>query len=649
MRKDGIRKAKTAAIAGKRRLSGNRSVIAALALRFTDGQPHFIIAKHRAVGSGVYDIAAIDRPLRREILLRGKIVQQPERLAAKEVHTRRFDHGVQAVPRRDKHRARQIREPQLLGKRRGHRHVPVHAVVRLAHGGQRERKRERAAAPGVRCAARLFKADVPVAAVGYMPARRALEIHHPPAADAEPVELRGQTVKIELRKPERALLFLDVGAFFLQQRAEPRRDRAGEHLLGFLQGEALRLIKTAPDKIEHIVIRIQPLALRAALRHNDADAVVVPDGLRRETGQHRNVVHRVLRIGHVIKPGTHNDPFFRETDKLLRGGFCFGCGILQNDAREHEHDADNAEHAERLAEHEYAHERFHHGLAARQNGHRAALAAMQRQREEPVGQKARRERHGDAHKEDLPAGEEHRKRAGKPFTEEQQIHNDAEQSGKRADPEVDSLAGIAAAKESARENIDERERDRGSQPADETGQRHRAAEAGHARAPGDAENDRQHRAAGNAVLEHKVRHNGDKHRREIHEDARRGDGHHVDRVIIAEREHALPENADGSEEPEVLLVHFELADIAESGAEEAERGHGAADGKNAHRAQSRAGQCAGKETGQPEKCAGQHGGDRVAIHKVSSLSLFYNNRIWHAAAIRQSKNPAKIFAGFLAF
>ena len=109
MRKDGIRKAKTAAIAGKRRLSGNRSVIAALALRFTDGQPHFIIAKHRAVGSGVYDVAAIDRPLRREILLRGKIVQQPERLAAKEVHTRRFEQGVQAVPRRDKHRARQIR------------------------------------------------------------------------------------------------------------------------------------------------------------------------------------------------------------------------------------------------------------------------------------------------------------------------------------------------------------------------------------------------------------------------------------------------------------------------------------------------------------------------------------------------------------
>ena len=93
----------------------------------------------------------------------------------------------------------------------------------------------------------------------------------------------------------------------------------------------------------------------------------------------------------------------------------------------------------------------------------------------------------------------------------------------------------------------------------------------------------------------------------------------------------------------------ELADIAESGAEEAERGHGTADGKNAHRAQSRAGQRAGKETGQPEKCAGQHGGDRVAIHKVSSLSLFYNNRIWHAAAIRQSKNPTKIFAGFLAF
>ena len=52
-----------------------------------------------------------------------------------------------------------------------------------------------------------------------MPARRALEIHHPPAADAEPVELRGQTVKIELREPERALLFLDVGAFFLQRRA----------------------------------------------------------------------------------------------------------------------------------------------------------------------------------------------------------------------------------------------------------------------------------------------------------------------------------------------------------------------------------------------------------------------------------------------
>ena len=47
--------------------------------------------------------------------------------------------------------------------------------------------------------------------------------------------------------------------------------------------------------------------------------------------------------------------------------------------------------------------------------------------------------------------------------------------------------------------------------------------------------------------------------------------------------------------------------------------------------------------------AGQHGGERVAIHKVSSLSLFYNNRIWHAAAIRQSKNPAKVFAGFLAF
>ena len=54
---------------------------------------------------------------RDEILLRGKVVQRPERLAAKEVHTRRFDHGVQAVPRRDKHRARQIREPQLLGKR----------------------------------------------------------------------------------------------------------------------------------------------------------------------------------------------------------------------------------------------------------------------------------------------------------------------------------------------------------------------------------------------------------------------------------------------------------------------------------------------------------------------------------------------------
>ena len=150
-------------------------------------------------------------------------------------------------------------------------------------------------------------------------------------------------------------------------------------------------------------------------------------------------------------------------------------------------------------------------------------------------------------------------------------------------------------------------------------------------------------------LNTKWRHNGDKHRREIHEDARRGDGHHVDRVIIAEREHALPENADSGEEPEVLLVHFELADIAESGAEEAERGHGTADGKNAHRAQSRAGQRAGKETGQTEKCAGQHGGDGVAIHKVSSLSLFYNNRIWHAAAIRQSKNPAKIFAGFLAF
>ena len=33
-------------------------------------------------------------------------------------------------------------------------------------------------------------------------------------------------------------------------------------------------------------------------------------------------------------------------------------------------------------------------------------AAVQRQREEAVGQKARRERHGDAHKEDLPAGED---------------------------------------------------------------------------------------------------------------------------------------------------------------------------------------------------------------------------------------------------
>ena len=117
-----------------------------------------------------------------------------------------------------------------------------------------------------------------------------------------------------------------------------------------------------------------------------------------------------------------------------------------------------------------------------------------------------------------------------------------------------------------------------------------------------------------------------------------------ERIMLTQ---AIP--AVHGEEPEVLLVHFELADIAESGAEEAERGHGTADGKNAHRAQSRAGQCAGKETGQPEKCAGQHGGDRVAIHKVSSLSLFYNNRIWHAAAIRQSKNPAKIFAGFLAF
>lgn len=28
---------------------------------------------------------------------------------------------------------------------------------------------------------------------------------------------------------------------------------------------------------------------------------------------------------------------------------------------EHEHNADNAERAERLAEHEYTHERFHHG------------------------------------------------------------------------------------------------------------------------------------------------------------------------------------------------------------------------------------------------------------------------------------------------
>ena len=183
-----------------------------------------------------------------------------------------------------------------------------------------------------------------------------------------------------------------------------------------------------------------------------------------------------------------------------------------------------------------------------------------------------------------------------------------------------------------------------AETADEAEERHRAAEAGYARAPGDAEDDREHRAAGNAVLEHKVRHNGDEHRREIHENARRGNGHHVDGIIVAEREHALPENADGGEEPKVLLMHFHPADIAEGRAEEAERGHGAANGKNAHRAQPRAGQRAGEKTGQAEKCAGQHGGDGVAIHVVSPLFIPYNNRIWHAAAIGQNKKPEKILA-----
>ena len=109
---------------------------------------------------------------------------------------------------------------------------------------------------------------------------------------------------------------------------------------------------------------------------------------------------------------------------------------------------------------------------------------------------------------------------------------------------------------------------------------------------------------------------------------------------------AEPVVEEGAEETEPAEPSKSDAAFAEMRrrAEEAERGHGAANGKNTHRAQPRAGQRAGEKTGQAEKCAGQHGGDGVAIHVVSPLFIPYNNRIWHAAAIGQNKNPEKILA-----
>lgn len=152
-------------------------------------------------------------------------------------------------------------------------------------------------------------------------------------------------------------------------------------------------------------------------------------------------------------------------------------------------------------------------------------------------------------------------------------------------------------------------------------QRHGPAKTGHAHAARNAKGDRKHCAVRNPVLKDKMRHQRDEHRREIHEDACRRNGHHIDRVVVAEREHTLPENTDGGKQQKILFADFELAEVAERGTEKAECRHGAADRQNTHRAQPRSGQRAGEKAGQSEKHAGQHGGDSVAIHSISPLVI----------------------------
>ena len=137
------------------------------------------------------------------------------------------------------------------------------------------------------------------------------------AASAAPFQLRGDPVEVMLGKTQRELFPLELLPFFRKHRRELRQNRAGEDLFRLLQREALRLVEIAADEIENIVIGIQPLPLCAALRHNDAGAVVVADRLRRDAGQSRYVVDGVLRICHVM-PVIHKVfPLSRMNTRIL--------------------------------------------------------------------------------------------------------------------------------------------------------------------------------------------------------------------------------------------------------------------------------------------------------------------------------------------